>query len=147
MREDVFVRLISMPPLVKGVTLPNADGTYSVYINSCLSEEAQRKALQHELCHIEHDDIYSNEPVAVAERLAGSHVVEVPTPEPIKQQPITLESYFEQGLMFMSVEEYNQRKEAARRRLLAQRRMERQKLPSGYERTRRGTIVCIDIWK
>ncbi len=71
----------------------------------------------------------------------------VPTAEPIKSQPITLESYFEQGLMFMSVEEFNQHKEAARRWMAAQRSIAQQKLPSGYERTRRGNIVCIDIWK
>ncbi len=71
----------------------------------------------------------------------------VPTAEPIKQPPITLESYFEQGLMFMSVEEFNQRKEAARRRIAAKRSVEQQRLPSGYVRNRAGHIVCIDIWK
>ena len=146
MREDVFVRLISMPSSVKGVTLPNLDGTYSVYINDCLSAEMQQRTLEHELCHIEHDHLYSNEPVAAAERLAGSNVIELPV-EPIKPPPITLDSYFEQGLMFMSVEEFNQRKEAARRWMAAQRSIAQQKLPSGYERTRQGHIVCIDIWK
>ncbi|KAF5044681.1 hypothetical protein DSECCO2_489160 [anaerobic digester metagenome] len=71
----------------------------------------------------------------------------VPTAEPIKQQPITLESYFEQGLMFMSVEEFKQYKEASRRRLAARRSIAQQKLPSGYVRNRAGHIVCIDIWK
>lgn len=86
--------------------------------------------------------------VASIDKLAHPTVekLTMPTAEPIKQQPITLDSYFEQGLMFMSVEEFNQRKEAARRWMAAQRSIA-QKLPSGYERTRRGNIVCIDIWK
>lgn len=146
MREDVFVRLISLPPPVKGVTLPNPDGTYSVYINSCLSFELQQKALKHELCHIEHDHLYSNEPVAAAERLAGGHVMALPI-EPIKPPVITLEGYFEQGLMFMSVEEFKQRKQAAGRRFLARRSVAQQRLSSGYIRNRDGHIVCLDIWK
>lgn len=146
MREDVFVRLISLPPTVKGVTLPNPDGTYSVYINGCLSFEIQQQALKHELCHIEHDHLYSNEPVAAAERLAGSYVLPLPV-EPIKPPIITLESYFEQGLMFMGAEEFKQRKQAARRRFLARRSLAQQELPSGYTRNRDGHIVSLDIWK
>lgn len=71
----------------------------------------------------------------------------LPTAEPIKPQPITLESYFERGLMFMSIEEFQQRKEAARRRSAARRSVAQQKLPSGYTRNRDGYIVCLDIWK
>ncbi|GEM_PF-739679 len=146
MREDVFVRLISLPPTVKGVTLPNPDGTYSVYINSCLSLALQQEVLKHELCHIEHDHLYSNETVAAAERLAGGYVMPLPV-EPIKPPVITLESYFEQGLMFMSAEEFRQRKEAARRRFSARRSVAQQKLPVGYIRNRDGQVVCLDIWK
>ncbi len=146
MREDVFVRLISLPPTVKGVTLPNPDGTYSVYINNCLSCEVQQKALEHELCHIEHDHLYSNEPVAAAERLAGGHVMTLPT-EPIKPPVITLEGYFEQGLMFMSAEEFKRRKQASRRRFLARRSVAQQRLPPSYVRNRDGHIVCLDICK
>lgn len=71
----------------------------------------------------------------------------LPTAEPIKPHPITLESYFERGLMFMSIEEFQQRKEAARRRSAARRSVAQQKLPSGYTRNRGGHIVCLDIWK
>lgn len=146
MREDVFVRLISLPPTVKGVTAPNPDGTYSVYINSYLSFELQQKTLKHELYHIEHDHLYNNDPVATAERLAGGYVMPLPV-EPIRPPVITLDSYFEQGLMFMGVEEFTQRKQAAYRRLLARRSVARQKLPTGYIRNREGHIVCLDIWK
>ncbi len=146
MREDVFVRLINLPPTVRGVTLPNPDGTYSVYINGGLSFVMQQETLVHELCHIEHDHLYSNEPVAAAERMAGGCVLPLPA-EPIRPPVITLESYFEQGLMFMSVEEFKKRKEAARRRGLARRSVAQQKLPPGYIRNRGGQIVCLDVWK
>ena len=92
-------------------------------------------------------EYYRIAPIDESKQQPAVEKLTVPTAEPIKQQPITLESYFEQGLMFMSVEEFNQRKEAARRRIAAKRSIEQQKLPSGYERTRRGNIVCIDIWK
>ena len=87
--------------------------------------------------------------VAPVEEFEQPKVVKltVPTAEPIKPQPITLERYFEEGLMFMSVEEYNQRRAESRRRWLAKRSIEQQKLPSGYVRNRGGHIVCIDIWK
>lgn len=71
----------------------------------------------------------------------------VPTSVPIKPPVISLEGYFEQGLMFMSVEEFKQRKEAARRRSAAKRSVAQQKLPSGYTRNRGGHIVCLDIYK
>ena len=43
---DYFVRLIALPYHVHGFTMPNDDGTYSVYINSLLSPRAQRAALE-----------------------------------------------------------------------------------------------------
>lgn len=87
--------------------------------------------------------------VAPTEQLAQPTVEDMvlPTAEPIKPQPITLESYFEQGLMFMSIEEFQQRKEAARRRSAARRSVAQQKLPSGYTRNRGGHIVCLDVYK
>lgn len=87
--------------------------------------------------------------VAPVERSTQSAVEDMalPTAEPIKPPVITLESYFEQGMMFMSMEEFQQRKEAARRRMAARRSVAQQKLPSGYTRDRGGHIVCLDIYK
>jgi len=63
--------MIELPKGVRGVTLPNDDATYSVYINAQLSAPERDETLAHELYHIEHDDLYRNEPVGVQEELAN----------------------------------------------------------------------------
>ena len=142
MREDVFVRLISLPPAIKGLTVPNADGTYSVYINNCLSVEMQRHALNHELYHIDHDHLYSNAPVAIAERAAGGTVIEVLfTPAPTKAPAPTVMS---KVLTYMTEEEYQRFK--VQRCEAWQRRFEQGMLSGGYTQNRCRKI-CIDVWK
>ena len=68
---DYYVRLIELPPAVLGATLPNDDGTFSVYINSRLSDEARRETLLHELEHMARDHFYKNEPIAAQEAEAS----------------------------------------------------------------------------
>lgn len=67
---DYFVRLIPLPIKVEGVTVPNSDGTFSVYINSLLSREKQNEVLEHELRHIRAEHFYVDMPVAHMERQA-----------------------------------------------------------------------------
>lgn len=78
----IFVRrLYNLPLTVRGVTTPNPDGTFSVYINAALPPEVQEAALQHEVYHIEHDHMYNLDPVAVNEREANerpSRIIEQP---------------------------------------------------------------------
>ena len=50
------VRLIDMPTRVKGHTLENDDGTYTIFINARLSIEQQRKTYLHEIEHIAQRD-------------------------------------------------------------------------------------------
>jgi len=69
-RPDVFVRRIRLPLRVRGVTLPNDDATYSVYLNAALPAAQQEETLAHELYHIEHDHLYRNDPLDLQERLA-----------------------------------------------------------------------------
>ena len=66
-----FVRLVSLPPAVEGVTVPNDDGTFDVYINSKLSLEKQGQVLMHELEHIKKDHFYNEDPVWINEAEAG----------------------------------------------------------------------------
>ena len=69
---DYYVRMIQLPPAVRGVTLPNDDGTFSIYINSLLSDESRRSALEHELEHMARDHFYrSEESVALQEQEAN----------------------------------------------------------------------------
>lgn len=53
------MRCIALPYTVNGVTLPNCDGSFTVYINSVHSSDKQRATLEHELSHIRRDHFYS----------------------------------------------------------------------------------------
>lgn len=72
---DYFVYMVSLPKKVEGVTVPNDDGTYTVYINADLPECVQQAALDHELEHIEYDHLYSNKPIKVIEAEADGQIV------------------------------------------------------------------------
>ena len=43
---DYYVRFVDFPPTVLGATLPNDDGTFSVYINARLGDDARRETLR-----------------------------------------------------------------------------------------------------
>ncbi len=53
---DFFVRLVSFPVPAEGMTMPNDDGTFSVYINAGIPEPKQVGAYFHEVRHIESGD-------------------------------------------------------------------------------------------
>lgn len=62
--SDYHVRVIPFPcPTVGGMVTPNDDGSFSVYINANLSQERQKKALRHELEHIEDEDFHNGRPI------------------------------------------------------------------------------------
>lgn len=64
------IRFVDLPCSIKGLTLPDADGFYSVYINARLSEIEQKKAIQHEMCHIARNDCYSDDkPLGLVESM------------------------------------------------------------------------------
>ena len=62
-----FVRLVALPPTVRGAVLPNNDGTYTIIINSVLSAETRLAVLRHELAHIKKDHLYSEDPIRTIE--------------------------------------------------------------------------------
>lgn len=64
-----FVREVSLPFEVRGIVTPNAeDDSFSIYINSRLSDDQKRKALKHEIDHIENDDFYNDKTIEEVER-------------------------------------------------------------------------------
>ena len=70
--KGIFVRFASLPFGVKGVTLPNNDCTFDVYINSNLDTPTQQNTLDHELEHIFLDHLYIKyESVAIEELIAN----------------------------------------------------------------------------
>jgi len=74
MREGtVFVRYIhGLPLATKGITTPNPDGTFSVYINADLPDYVQKEVYDHELYHIEHDHLYNFDSVKTNELSANA---------------------------------------------------------------------------
>ena len=77
--EDCVVRVLELPASVRGVTVPNDDGTFSIYINALYGDETQRKILRHELEHIARDHFYKSEPIARQEAEAEGRVPPPPT--------------------------------------------------------------------
>ena len=72
-----------MLPHIRGVTVPNDDGTFSIYINASLSAEARREALEHEIYHIRHDHLYQSElHVSSCEKDAAARPAEESSPTP-----------------------------------------------------------------
>ena len=72
---DTFVRLVPLPAKVEGVTLPNDDGSFDIYINSRLSPARQQATLEHELRHIRHEHFYLDMPISRMERQADGEAL------------------------------------------------------------------------
>ena len=50
--NDVFIRLISLPQSVHGFVMEDPAGDYNIYLNQNDPDDAQLRALDHELQHI-----------------------------------------------------------------------------------------------
>lgn len=68
--NEIFVRLISLPSSVKGVTVIDESDDYNIYINSKLSPDMQQKVLEHEKRHIINGDFSSFEDIDLIEKRA-----------------------------------------------------------------------------
>ena len=65
---DLFVRLVPFPPgPIHGATVLNPDGTYSVYLDSNVLDEARYRAYWHEYEHIAYDDFHNGKPIEEVE--------------------------------------------------------------------------------
>lgn len=83
---DVFVHLLNLP--VNEIVTPNDDGSYSIFINARLSNDAQLRAYSHALKHIEDND-FNKTDVQTIEMVAH----ELPVNE--KRQVMTASEYEE----------------------------------------------------
>ena len=62
--SDYFVRTVPFPTSRVGAfVLLNDDATYSIYLNALVDEYRRRKALRHELEHIERGDFWNDLPI------------------------------------------------------------------------------------
>lgn len=59
----VFIRGITLPGRVRGVTVKDEDDDYNIYINTVLCPEAQQRAIDHEIRHISRDHFFDDAPV------------------------------------------------------------------------------------
>lgn len=67
---SVIIFYCVLPATVKAFTHANDDGSYTIFINSHLSETQQRKSLLHELEHINGNDFTSDEQATILEEMA-----------------------------------------------------------------------------
>ena len=57
---NLCVYYLDMPTTIHARTVPNEDGSYSVFVNSRLSHAARQKAIAHEIKHINRGDFDSD---------------------------------------------------------------------------------------
>lgn len=70
--SDYFVRIIPFPNYgADGLVVSNGDGTLTIILNANITRERQISAFNHELRHIEREDLFSDGDVAEMERDAG----------------------------------------------------------------------------
>ena len=55
-RDDVIVTLHDLPTTIHGALSIDDDGTPCIHLNARLSIDAQRKAFDHEMKHLENND-------------------------------------------------------------------------------------------
>lgn len=75
-----YVRTIPLPSSVEGVSVPNSDGSFDIYLNARLPEALQKECLAHEVRHIIEDHFYQEAKcVACLEQEANSSSAAFPT--------------------------------------------------------------------
>ena len=72
---EYYVRVIPLPIRVEGVTLPNSDGSFDIYINAALSPQKQQDTLAHELRHIRKAHFSLDMPLSRMERQADGEAL------------------------------------------------------------------------
>ena len=74
---DYFVRLVELPKAVEGVSVPNDDGSFDIYINALLPASRREETLAHELKHLEREHFYLDIPISRMESQADGEAVNV----------------------------------------------------------------------
>lgn len=65
--SDYTVRYTDLPPTIPALTAKDANGHYNIYINGRLSVDTQKRALLHELRHVELNDFDADTPFSTVE--------------------------------------------------------------------------------
>lgn len=75
-----FVRQVSLPASIEGVTVPNDDGTFDIYLNANLCEARQKDRLRHEIRHIVEDHFYQESKCVAQLEQEANGIKEAPPP-------------------------------------------------------------------
>ena len=57
-KHNANVVYMALPPGIDGFISPNDDGSFTILISTDISEERQKRAYEHEIDHLIHDDLY-----------------------------------------------------------------------------------------
>ncbi len=57
---EIQIKLLNLPCKIRAAHCHNEDGTWTVFLNARISDQAQRRSLWHELAHIHHRDLDSD---------------------------------------------------------------------------------------
>jgi len=75
-----FVRLVPFPASIEGVTIPNDDGSFDIYLNADLCEAKRQDCLQHEIKHIIEDHFYQEAKSVIQLEQEANGIIEAPPP-------------------------------------------------------------------
>lgn len=75
---EFIIRVMDMPYGSNGVVIYDDDDFANIYINARSGSIQQKKTAKHELDHVEHDDIHSDEDIAAVEARARMNSGESP---------------------------------------------------------------------
>jgi len=81
MPDDAIVRLIDLPHGIGGAVMEDEDGFVSIYVNARHGHYAQLDDLDHEITHVENNDLHNDDPIEVIEARADG------LPSPLKSIP------------------------------------------------------------
>ena len=88
-----FVRQVPLPATIEGVSVPNDDGTFDIYLNGNLCEARQQECLQHEIKHIIDDHFYQeNKTVSQLEQEANGTAASAAEEDPPRLLDVFKES-------------------------------------------------------
>lgn len=66
---EYSVYMVSFPGTIHGAVRVDREGYPSIYINDWLGPEGKRAAFDHEMAHIENDDLYNSKSIREVENL------------------------------------------------------------------------------
>lgn len=65
---EFTVRFIDLPASIEAMVILDTEGHANIYVNSCISFEARRRVIKHELAHVRRDDVHSERDIRDVER-------------------------------------------------------------------------------